>query len=108
MNRSKLTKPAALRIARGMKNRLLAEGIPVEHVYLFGSVAAGRTHRWSDLDIAFICRPFGSDRTAEYATVAQTREDFDIPMDLICLHPEDMENPYSSIVQEVKRNGIEV
>lgn len=108
MNRDKLTKPTAMRIARGMKERLIGKGIPVERVFLFGSVASGRTHLWSDLDLAFVCRPFGIDRFAEYQAIAEVRQDFDIAMDIIHFYPEDMENRYSTIVQEVKRNGIEV
>jgi len=108
MNRKKLEKSAALRIAKGMKERLIAGGVPVERVFLFGSAATGRIHRWSDLDLAFVCRPFGANRMEEYGVIAGAREDFDIPMDIVHFHPADMENKYSTIVQEVKRYGIEV
>jgi len=108
MNREKLHKKSALRIAKGMKERLLKKGVPVEKVFVFGSVISGNIHPWSDLDVAFVCRPFGTDRIAEYNTIAGSREDFDIPMDIVFLRSEDMENRFSTIVQEVKKNGIEV
>lgn len=44
----------------------------------------------------------------EYSTIARMREDFDVPMDILCFHPEDLENKYSTIAQEIKQYGIPV
>lgn len=100
------TKARGLRIAKRMKKRLLSDGIPVVNVYLFGSLVHGVPRKWSDVDIAVIHQPFLDDRFEERSRIRSAREDFDVPMDIICLRTEDMDNRYSTIVQEVKRHGI--
>ncbi len=102
------TRVRGLQIAQRMKKRLLSEGIPVINVYLFGSLARGTPRRWSDIDIAVVHRQFLPDRFEERSRIRSTREDFDVPMDIICLHPEDFENRYWALPQEVKKHGIPV
>lgn len=102
------TQERGLVIARRMKKKLLQQGIPVVYVYLFGSLAHGTPHDGSDIDIAVVHEPFENDRFEEQSRVSGAREDFDVPMDIICLHTKDMDNRFSTIVQEVKRHGIPV
>lgn len=102
------TRARGLAIARRLKERLAKEGIPVVDVYLFGSLVKGKTHRWSDVDIAIVHQSFDSARTKERHRVRSLREDYDVPMDIICLHPEDMEDQFLGIAQEVKKYGIAV
>lgn len=97
-----------LSIAKRMKERLLTEKVPVVNVYLFGSLARGNPHRWSDVDIAVVYRPFLPHGSEERFRIRSAREDFDVSMDIVCLHPEDLDNKYLGIAQEVKRHGIPV
>ncbi len=103
-----LTQQRGLALARRMKERLLKEGIPVVNVVLFGSLAQGTTNTWSDVDIAVIYKPFGMNRAEEYMHIGNSREDFSVPMDIVCLRQEDMDNQYSTIIREVEKNGIPV
>ena len=100
------TRERGLAIARRMKERLRAEGIPVVNVYLFGSLAHGKTHRFSDVDIAVVHEQFDVSRSQERRKVRSLREDYDVPIDIVCLHPEDMENRFLSISREVQTQGI--
>ena len=93
-------------MARRMKERLRAAGIPVVRVYLFGSLARGQTHRWSDVDIAVVHEPFDESRARERRRVRSLREDFDVPIDIVCLHPADFENRLLGIAREVQNHGI--
>ena len=102
------TQKRGLAIARHMKQRLLVQGVPIVHVFLFGSLARGETHAWSDIDIAVVHMPFGKNRLEEHSRITDAREDFDVPMDIVSLRPEDLENKYSTIAQEVKKYGIPV
>ena len=95
-------------IARRIKRRLTQQGIPVIQVFLFGSLAEGKMHAWSDVDIAVVYKPFGADRLEEHSRIADAREDFDIPMDIVSFRREDLDNRYSTIVREVKEHGIPV
>ncbi|MEK7217874.1 MAG: nucleotidyltransferase domain-containing protein [Patescibacteria group bacterium] len=102
------TRARGLAIAKRMKERLLAENVPVVNVYLFGSLARGKTHRWSDVDIAVVYRPFLPHDIEERLRIRSAREDFDVPMDIVCLHPEDLDNIFLGIAQEVRHHGIPV
>ena len=93
-------------LARTLKVRLQAAGYPVHQVYLFGSVAKGTTHRGSDIDVAVLCEPFLPTRHEENMVVRRLRRDLDLRIEPVCLHPADFENRYSTLIQEVKRDGI--
>jgi predicted nucleotidyltransferase len=103
-----LSKRKGLRIAERMKKNLLARNIPIDAVYLFGSLAEGKVHEWSDVDVAVVYMPFRDDQWEEHSEIASVRDDDSIPIDIVCLRKEDMENKYSTIVQEVKMHGIAV
>lgn len=97
-----------IRLARKLKQRLLRQRLPVRQVLLYGSVAMGAAGDDSDIDIAVICAPFRATRLEENVEVARGREDLNLRIETICLHPEDLENKYSIIGQEVKKHGIPV
>ncbi|MEW6666123.1 MAG: nucleotidyltransferase domain-containing protein [Thermodesulfobacteriota bacterium] len=50
---------------REFLTRLDMEGIRVEAAYIFGSLAAGRQDRWSDIDIAVVSPDVSADRFQE-------------------------------------------
>lgn len=97
-----------IRLARQLKSALLQQKIPVQQVFLFGSTARGDTHEQSDVDIAVVSLPFRSTRLEENVEVSKSREDIDLSIETVCLRPGDLDNAYSTLVQEIKRHGIEV
>jgi predicted nucleotidyltransferase len=97
-----------IHLARKFKERLLEQQVPVRQVLLFGSVARGEASEGSDVDIAVVCDPFRATRLEENVEIARGREGIDLRIETICLHPNDLENRYSIIGQEVKRYGIPV
>ena len=98
----------ALSKARAFKRELLKRGLPVRQVLLFGSVAKGTADRRSDIDLAVVCDAFLPTRHEENVEVSTARWNVDLRIQTFCLHPEDMENTYSTIAQEVKKHGISV
>lgn len=98
----------ALQRAQSLKRELLQRGFPVKSVFLFGSVAEGRATEQSDIDIAVVCEPFKRSRREENAEFLWTSKDIDLRIETVCLHPEDLENRYSTLVHEVKTHGIPV
>jgi uncharacterized protein len=94
--------------ASQLKKRLLEKGYPVRSVYLFGSFAQGRATPDSDIDIAIICDPFRKTKLDESAEFLWESRNVDVKIETICLHPQDMENKYSTLVQEIKRHGIPI
>lgn len=108
MKRLAPTKADALRLLQKLKKHLVDRGIPVREVYLFGSLARNEPHEWSDIDVAIVHDQFADDRFEERAMVLQAEGDIDVRIETICLHPEDLANKYSTIVQEIKKEGIAV
>jgi predicted nucleotidyltransferase len=103
-----MRKAQGVRMAKSLKSRLKAAGYPIREVFLFGSVAKGTTHPASDIDVAIFCDPFLPTRHEENVAVRQLRRDLDLRIEPICLHPEDFEDRYSTIVQEIRNYGIPV
>jgi predicted nucleotidyltransferase len=102
------SKKEALRLVRLLRETLVRQHVPVRQVFLFGSVAKGIPHQWSDIDVAVICDPFKASKHEENMEVRKARRGIDIRISPLCFHPEEMDNKYSTIVQEVKRYGIAV
>lgn len=103
-----MKKDEGLRYARLLKKKLIEAGFPIQQVYLFGSVAAEEATGESDIDIAVISLPFKNSRREENVDFFRMGNDIDLRIETVCLHPEDMENRYSTLVHEVKTHGIPV
>ncbi len=98
-----------LRIATRFSHALKAEGIPVQRVLLYGSVARDAAHEDSDLDIAVICKPFGTSRHEENMALRRIRWDIDVRIEPYCFHPEDFSDAlYFPLAREIERTGVEV
>lgn len=102
------SKARGLRIASRLKAKLKERGVPVVSVLLFGSLAEGTSHRWSDVDIAVVHDAFDESRMRERFIIRGEREDYDVPMDIVCLHPEDLEDLSFGIAQEIRKHGVPV
>lgn len=89
--------------AQAFANLIRKNGMNVDAILLYGSVASGNTHEHSDIDIAIVCKPFAANRHEENMEFRRLRRSVDVRISPICLHPEDLENRYSTIAQEVKK-----
>jgi predicted nucleotidyltransferase len=109
MKRISPTKSQGIRAAHTLKLLLKKNGIPVREVLLFGSIAKGGAHENSDIDLAVIHEPFGADRFDELRTMCRAERGSDLQnIEVVYFHSEDMEDKYSTIVQELKKYGIAV
>lgn len=94
---------AAERLKKAIRKR---KDIHLHTVYLFGSVARKEPHEWSDIDIAVVCDQFTPSRVKEARTFYALDPERDVRISIVVLHPEDLENRYLTIAQEIKRDGI--
>lgn len=101
------TQPASV-IARRFGSALRKNGVPVQSIILFGSQAKGTAHEKSDIDVAVVCTPFAENRVEESARLYVISADIDDRLEPVCLHPQDLDSKYSTIVQEIRRHGIAV
>jgi predicted nucleotidyltransferase len=108
MRNKPLSREQGLRKAKRLKKLLIAAQIPVNALYLYGSVARGTTHEWSDIDVAVICTPFRPTRHDENMEVRRIRRGVDVRIEPVCLHPDDMENRLFGLAQEIRRTGMAV
>lgn len=105
---SRITREAALELARKLRESLLAEHIPVRAVMLYGSFAKEAQHEGSDIDIAIICDPFRASRHEENMEVRRIRRMIDVRISPLCLHPDDLKNTLWRLPREVYEQGIAV
>ena len=109
VKRSKLiTAQEAKKLVRRLQDKLQQEHIPVHEVMIFGSIAKGDQHRWSDIDVAIICDPFLPTRHEENMVIRKLRRDIDLRISPMCIHPVDFEAPYWRLPREIRSHGIPV
>lgn len=106
MKHPPLTKEYALSVAKQLQSELRKKNIPFKEVRLFGSTAKNEIHTWSDIDIAIICEPFLETKTDEQHMCSHAARNIDVRSEVVCLHPEDLENKYFTLAKEVQRYGI--
>jgi predicted nucleotidyltransferase len=89
---------------------LEARGIPVERVILFGSYASGRTHAWSDIDLAVISPKFDSMSLLErYEQLGLANRDLQAPLQVMGFSPSQVVNcEPESFLAEILKTGLDV
>lgn len=98
----------AIALARKLRERARAEGAPVVRIILYGSFAHGNPHAWSDIDLAVVTRPFRGSRAEERRLVWHIGQSLSSRVEALSFRPEDLENRYSPLAQEIRTSGIEV
>jgi len=88
----------------------LTKRIPVQKMYLFGSRAWGKPHRWSDFDIIIVSKKFGTRKSYERSYGFRKYWDIDYPVDFLCYTPKEFNKlkKQITIVKEAVENGIEI
>ncbi len=88
---------------------LILQGIRVDKVVLYGSYASGKTHEWSDIDLAVISPDFGKDRFEEGKTLFQIAWRIDPRLEPIPISSEAYEkDTWVPLIYEIKQKGIEL
>lgn len=97
-----------MQTASRFKKALQEAGVPFESVIVFGSVARKSMHEQSDIDIAVIGRPYKGNRMDEQHELSYIRRKISYKIQPIWFYPEHLEDKYSTLAQEIKKDGIEV
>jgi len=98
----------AIQIVKRYKTEIEKEGISVEDMYIFGSVARKTAHKGSDIDVCVVSTRFGEDMHSEQVKLMNLTRNID---DSIEPHPfssEDMKETYNPLVHEILKYGIKV
>lgn len=103
-----MKKSEALDMARRFKTALEEAGIPFSSVTLFGSAARDTMHAHSDIDIAVVGASFKNDRMQEMHELWRLRRPISNKIQPIWFYPEHLEDKYSTLAMEIKKDGITV
>ena len=98
----------ALELARKFKILLQEAHIPFTALIVFGSAARNEMHEQSDVDVAVIGKPFREDRMQEMHDIRKLRRPLGYKLQPIWFYPEHLENKYSTLAMEIKKDGIRV
>jgi len=82
----------------------------IEKMYLFGSMATGKTHKWSDVDLVVVSKKFRRKGIMDRASNLYIEWNLDYPVDFLCYTPEEFDklNKQITIVREAVKEGIEI
>lgn len=89
-------------------NILKEDELPINKVILFGSFAKGTQRKWSDVDLCVISPKFKNPMKAMNYLWQKTIFDMKYTIEPIGFSPDDFKDKYSSLINEIKTNGIEI
>lgn len=98
----------ALQMAREYKRLLEAARIPFTAVIVFGSVARNEMHDQSDIDVAVVGQPFKDDRFKEMHFIRKLRRPLGYKIQPIWFYQRHLDDQYSTLAQEIKKDGIPI
>lgn len=90
-----------------MRDRLIAQGVQVQEMYLFGSFARETATVNSDIDILVVVDLLQGPWKTE-AIVRTEAQQIDTRLVTVCLSPAQFDERISSLAREVKHYGISV
>ena len=98
----------ALALAKKYKKILQEANIPFFSVIVFGSAARNEMHEQSDIDVAVVGTSFKGDRFEEMHDIRKLRLSLGYKIQPIWFYPEHLEDKYSTLEMEIKKDGISV
>lgn len=88
--------------------KLENSGIPVRAIYIFGSAAKGTMHKGSDIDLCIVSPKFGNKPHDERLLLMKLQKGISDFIEPHPFSPEDFQNPYNLLSQQIKLTGIKV
>lgn len=82
----------------------------IEKMYLFGSMATGKTHKYSDIDLVVVSKYFRGKGIIDRSPNLYMKWDLDYPVDFLCYSPEEFNKlkKQITIVKQAVKTGIEI
>lgn len=103
-----MSKARAKKIVKKYADLLKKREFDFTKIYLFGSFAKGRPHKWSDIDVCVVSNKFkGKAGDKNETKLWLWRHDIDTRIEPLGIAPEDF-NDSNPIAWEVKKHGIRI
>ena len=96
------------KIIKRYANELRRGNFPVSSVYLFGSYAKNRAHKWSDIDIAVVSDKLKRNYEKNRSMLYRTRLLVDDRLEPHGFTKKDFQNLADPMVYEIRETGIKV
>lgn len=87
---------------------LKAKGILFERIIVFGSQAAGKAKKWSDVDVCVVSKTFGKDRQEERVKLMISRDEISLEIEPHPFNPQDLQEKWDPLAHEIRQHGIPV
>lgn len=100
--------PKIYKTAVRYKDVLERAGISISGLYIFGSQVKGTAKKWSDIDIGVVSPDFTGNRFDEGVKLMDYSHKIDDFIEPHPFTPEDFEDKYYTLAQEVKRTGVKI
>lgn len=103
-----MSKAEAKKIVKKYAEKLKAEKYPFSAVYLFGSFAKGKIHKWSDIDVAVLSKKLKRNWNKNEETLWKLGASVDDRIEPHGFSPEDFKEDWIPMVHEIKKTGIRI
>ena len=100
---------ALLKQLRAFRKRV-NQDFPIHKLYLFGSYAAGKPHRDSDVDLIIVSQKFQALDFVQRGSQMYHYRNFNYPADFLCYTPKEFEQKKktATIIRQAVEDGIEI
>lgn len=103
-----MSNAGAKKIVKKYADKLRAEKYPFSAIYLFGSFAKGKPHKWSDIDVAVVSSAIQKNRARGKSRLWTFRLDVDTRIEPHGFSPKEFEQDWIPMVHEIKKTGIRI
>lgn len=98
----------AKKIVKKYAEKLKKENYPFAAIYLFGSCAKGKAHKWSDIDVAVISDKMKRNRDKGRFLLWHIRRDIDSMIEPHGFTVKDFQDDNDPMVNEIKKTGVRI
>ena len=103
-----MSKVEAKKIVKNYAKKLKEENYPFSAIYLFGSCAKGKSHKWSDIDVAVVSDKLKRNRDANENLLWHIRREVDSMIEPHGFTVKDFQDDSNPMVYEIKKTGIKI
>lgn len=102
------TKNEAKKIVKKYAKELRINKFPFKEIYLFGSFARNKVHKWSDVDVAVISDELKTNWDKKEDLLWHIRRKVNSRIEPIGFTVKDFQDENDPMVYEIKKNGIRI
>lgn len=103
-----MSKTEVKKIIRNYAKTLRARNFPVSAMYLFGSYANGKAHKWSDIDVAVVSNKLKRNYERNRTIIRNICLDVDTRLEPHTFTEKDFKDNADPLVYEIRKTGIKV